>query len=270
MSQSLKNIFEIIVSWVVSAGIKLVLALVVLFAGLTLAKFITTKLMNSKGMDHIDPSVKSFLRNCIKITLYAVVFVSAALIIGIPAASFIALLGTAGVAVGLALQGAFSNFAGGIMILIFRPFKVGDYIDSVGCSGTVKEISIFYTVLTTVDNKTINIPNGTLMNSTVTNFSVEKTRRVDIDFAVSPQNDVEKLKQILLDCANSHELVLHDPAPFARNTARDNGALVFTLRVWCESKDFWTVKHDLLEKVKNEFDKNSVVAFHQQIDIHNQ
>lgn len=269
MAESLKNIFYALIDWVVRAGAKLVLALIVLFVGLYLAKLITKKLVKSKGFEKLDPSVASFLQNGIKIVLYAVVIVSAALILGIPAASFIALLGTAGVAVGLALQGAFSNFAGGLMILIFRPFKVGDYIDAVGHSGTVDEISIFYTVLKTVDNKTITIPNGTLMNSSVTNFSVEDTRRVDVDFAVSPKNDIEAIKAIMLDCANAHELVLKDPAPFARNTGRDNGALVFTLRTWCKSENYWDIKFDLTEKVKNEFDKNGVIAFHHQIDVHN-
>ena len=179
---NIEKILKTIADFCVDAGIKLILALLVLGIGLKLAKFITKRITKSKGMQKADPSVRSFLNNLIIIVLDVMVVVSSALIIGIPATSFIALLGTAGVAIGLALQGAFSNFAGGIMILIFRPFRVGDYIESAGLSGTVKDISIFYTVLQTIDNKHITIPNGTLMNSSVTNYSAEKIRRLDIDF----------------------------------------------------------------------------------------
>ena len=194
--------------------------------------------------------------------------VSAALIIGIPSASFIALLGTAGVAIGLALQGAFSNFAGGVMILIFRPFKVGDYIDASGLSGTVNDISIFYTVLKTPDNKHITIPNGTLMNSSVTNYSAEETRRLDIDFSVSYDSDIEKVKSLILEKANSHSAVLQDPVPFCRLTSQSDSALVFTLRVWCNSGDYWDAKFDLNESIKKAFDENGIVIPYQQLDVH--
>ena len=204
----MENILKTVGDFCVNAGIKLVLALLVLGIGLKLAKFINKKIANSKGMQHADVSVRSFLSSVILIVLNSLVVVSAALIIGIPSASFIALLGTAGVAIGLALQGAFSNFAGGVMILIFRPFKVGDYIDASGLSGTVNDISIFYTVLKTPDNKHITIPNGTLMNSSVTNYSAEETRRLDIDFSVSYDSDIEKVKSLILEKANSHSAVL--------------------------------------------------------------
>lgn len=269
MDNTINAFMDTVTTWATNAGIKLIAALIVLSVGLKLAKVITKKIMKSKGMERVDPSVHSFLKNCIITALYVIVFVSTALIIGIPATSFVALLGTAGVAIGLALQGAFSNFAGGIMILIFRPFSVGDYIESSGHSGTVKEISIFYTVLKTPDNKVITIPNGTLMNSSVINYSIEKTRRIDIDFVLSPKNNIEKVNKILLDCANANEKVHKDPAPFARNTNNANNALTFTLRVWCDSSDYWEIKYDLAESIKKEFDKNGVALPHQQIDIHN-
>lgn len=265
---NIENVLKNIADFCVDAGIKLILALLVLGIGLKLAKFITKKITNSKGMKKADPSVCSFLNNVIIIVLDVMVVVSAALIIGIPATSFIALLGTAGVAIGLALQGAFSNFAGGIMILIFRPFRVGDYIESSGLSGTVKDISIFYTVLQTVDNKHITIPNGTLMNSSVTNYSAEKTRRLDIDFSVAYNSDIEKVKSIILEKANEHDTVLNDPAPFCRLTSHGNNALVFTLRIWCEAQNYWNLKFDLVEEIKTEFDKNNIVIPYQQIDVH--
>lgn len=264
----MENVLQTVLDFCVSAGIKLFLAILVLVLGLNLAKYITKWIKNSKGMQKADPSVRSFLSNAILIALDAMVVISAALILGIPATSFIALLGTAGVAIGLALQGAFSNFAGGIMILVFRPFKVGDYIDSAGLSGTVNDISIFYTVLCTVDNKHITIPNGTLMNSSITNFSVEDTRRIDIDFSVAYDSDIEKVKTLILDKANEHELVLKDPSPFARLTSQGQNALVFTLRVWCNKADFWNIKFDLLENIKKAFDENGIVIPYQQIDVH--
>ena len=185
MNQTLKSFIDTAFDYLTRAGIKFVIALLVLTIGLKLAKFITKKLMSSKGISKLEISVRSFLNNLILISLDAVVVVTSCLIIGIPATSFVALLGTAGVAIGLALQGAFSNFAGGIMILIFHPFKVGHYIETADISGTVYDISIFYTVLKTVDNKTITIPNGTLMNSSVINYSSMETRRVDLSFSLS-------------------------------------------------------------------------------------
>ncbi len=268
MNETIENILKSIAEFCVDAGIKLVLALVVLGIGLKLAKYITKKIINSKAMQKSDASVRSFLNNLILITLNVTVVISAALIIGIPATSFVALLGTAGVAIGLALQGAFSNFAGGIMILIFRPFKVGDYIESSGLSGTVHDISIFYTVLQTVDNKHITIPNGTLMNSSVTNYSAENTRRVDITFSVSYDSDIEKVKEILLNKAIEHKFSLKEPAPFARLTNHGQSSLDFTLRVWCNSENFWDLKFDLTESIKKEFDKNNIVIPYQQIDVH--
>lgn len=265
---NIENILKTITDFCVEAGIKLILALLVLGIGLKLAKYITKKIAKSKGMQKADASVRSFLNNVILVIFDVMVVVSAALIIGIPATSFIALLGTAGVAIGLALQGAFSNFAGGIMILIFRPFRVGDYIESAGLSGTVKDISIFYTVLQTIDNKHITIPNGTLMNSSVTNYSAEKTRRLDIDFSVAYNSDIEKVKTIILEKVNQHESSLKVPAPFCRLTNHGNSALVFTLRVWCEAQNYWNLKFDLVEGIKNEFDKNNIVIPYQQIDIH--
>ena len=268
MSETIKNLLNSLLELSTKAGIRLVLALLVLTVGLKAAKIITKKIMKSRGMQRAEISVRSFMNNLLLISMDAVVVVSAALIIGIPATSFIALLGTAGVAIGLALQGAFSNFAGGIMILIFHPFKVGHYIETDGLSGTVKDISIFYTVLKTVDNKNITIPNGTLMNSSVINYSAEETRRVDLDFPLSHDIDSELVKAILLKAVNDHELSLKDPEPFARITAQTRDTTDFTLRVWCKSSDFWTLKLDLLETIKKEFEKNGIKIPYQQLDVH--
>lgn len=268
MSNALKEFIDSIIGFSVDAVIKLAIVFILLPLGLKIAKIVTKKIMNSKGMEKVDKSVKSFLNNLILITLNVTVVITAALVLGIPATSFIALLGTAGVAIGLALQGAFSNFAGGIMILIFRPFKVGHYIESGTLGGTVHDISIFYTVLRTPDNKHITIPNGTLMNASVINYSAEPTRRVDLVFTVHYDSDIEKVKKILLEQASSHEFALKTPEPFARITNYAASSIDFTLRVWCASENYWDLKFDLTESIKREFDQNNIVIPYQQIDVH--
>jgi len=268
MNNALKEFINSVIDFSVDAVIKLAIVFILLPIGLKVAKIITKKIMKSKGMQKIDKSVQSFMNNLIIIALDVVVVVTAALVLGIPATSFVALLGTAGVAIGLALQGAFSNFAGGIMILIFRPFKVGHYIESGTLGGTVHDISIFYTVLKTPDNKHITIPNGTLMNASVINYSAEPTRRVDIVFTVHYDSDIEKVKKILLDQAASHKFALNSPEPFARITNYSASSIDFTLRVWCACENYWDVKLDLTESIKKEFDKNNIVIPYQQIDVH--
>ncbi len=263
-----EQIWTTIIGFLTSFGFNLLFALLVLVIGLKLAKFITKKVRASKSFSKIDPSVQAFLGNCLLASLYILVIVSACLIVGIPAASFIAALGTAGVAIGLALQGSLSNFAGGIMILLFKPFSVGDFIDSNGVSGTVIDISIFYTVLRTGDNKHVTIPNGSLMNSTITNASVEDTRRVDFTFSAAYGCDVEKVKQLLLDIAASEEKAFGDPAPFCRLTNHGESSLDFVLRVWCKSSDYWDVNFNIKEKVVAVFAENNIEIPFPQLDVH--
>lgn len=268
MDKTLEEILHSLTKSFINSGLKIIIALLILLIGFKIARFITKKIINSQGFKKLDSSVYSFLNALILVMLYTIVIVTAALIAGVPATSFIAILGTAGVALGLALQGAFSNLAGGIMLLIFRPFNVGDYIEADGLSGSVKAISIFYTVLVTPDNKHVTIPNGNLMNSSITNYSAEPTRRLDIVFSVSYDSDIEKVKSIILETVNSHEAALKDPAPAARISNHTQNSLEFTLRVWCRREDFWALKFDLLENTKKAFDQNGIVIPYQQIDVH--
>ena len=179
----------------VDAGIKLIYVIIILFVGGKIIKLITKLITKSKGFNKLDKSVSSFLLSFIKITLNILLFITIAGIIGIPSTSIITLLGSAGVAIGLAMQGGLSNIAGGLIILIFKPFKVGDFIDTHTDSGTVKSISLFYTTLTTIDNRTVSIPNGSLANSSSVNFSNEKERRLDIDIDVSYNNRIDDVKK---------------------------------------------------------------------------
>ncbi len=265
---SKEKIFEFILELIASIGVKILFAAIVLFVGNKLIKFAKKWIKTSKKLDKIDMGVRTFLGSFLGITLYIVLFISIAMILGIPTTSFITALASCGVAIGLALQGALGNLAGGIMILIFKPFKVGDYITTASNSGTVSNITIMYTVLKTPDNKVITIPNGTLTNSVIENYSSSDKRRVDLVFTTAYDCDIEKVKEILLGAANRHEKVLKDPEPFARLTKHGDSALEYTVRVWCNAADYWDVNFDLIETVKKEFDANGISIPYPQMDIH--
>ena len=169
---------------------------------------------------------------------------------------------------GLAVQGSLSNFAGGVLIILTRPFKIDDYIETQGISGTVEDIHIIYTILRTPDNKVIHIPNGTLANSTITNYSSKDTRRVDFTFSIAYDADYLKAEQIILDICKSHSLVLDDPAPVCRLSEYADSAIKLVLRVWTLSSDYWNVYFDINESVKNEFDAAGISIPYNQLDVH--
>ncbi|GAB2317774.1 hypothetical protein IRB23SM22_00310 [Alkalibacterium sp. s-m-22] len=179
-------------------------------------------------------------------------------ILGIPTASFVAVLGAGSLAIGLAFQGALSNLAGGVLLLTMRPFKVGDYIEGSGYSGTVKAIQILYTELITPDNKMIYIPNGTLSNAGIVNYSVHDTRRVDFTFGVGYETDTQHVLNVLEGILNNHELVMSDPEPFIRLSAHGDSAVEYVARVWVKSEDYWTVYFDVLQEVKKSFDQEGI------------
>ena len=251
-----------------SIGLKILAAVLVLFVGSKLIKWVKKVINNSPKLDRVDMGVRTFLASFSGITLYAILFISIAMILGIPTTSFVTALASCGVAIGLALQGALSNLAGGIMILIFKPYKVGDYISAATVSGTVTNITIMYTVLTTPDNKVITVPNGTLMNSVIENYSASELRRVDIGFSAGYDCDVDKVKGILLSVVNKHEKVLKEPEPFVRLIKQADSSLEYTVRVWCKAEDYWDVYFDLLEEAKKAFDSNGISIPYPQMDIH--
>jgi small conductance mechanosensitive channel len=188
--------------------------------------------------------------------------------VGVQAASFVAVLGAATFAVGFALQGSLSNFAGGILIIIFRPYKVGDYISNGSVEGSVQEIQILNTVLNTVDNKVIIIPNGNMASAVITNYSRAETRRVDITVGVSYQASIREVKEALLDLAAAHGKVLDDPPPFARVKELGDSSVNFTLRMWVQTGDYWDVFFDMTEQVKDELDRRGISIPYPQLDVH--
>ena len=257
-----------LLSWATSFGKKILACIVVLIVGRIVIKWVTKLMKKSKFAQKHDTTVVQFLQNFVNIALHLILVITIIGILGVPLASVITVIASAGVAIGLALQGALSNVAGGIMILLFHPFRIGDYVDTAGHSGTVSDIGIFYTVLTTPDNKVVTIPNGTIMGDSVVNYSVKDTRRVDFVFNVAYGTDVEKVKNILLEEAGKHELALKDPAPFCRLSKQSESSLDFTLRIWVESKNYWTVNFDILEAVNNRFADEGIEIPFNQLDVH--
>lgn len=257
-----------LIVWATSIGGKLIAALVVLIVGHFVVKMVMKMIKKSKFLAKAEVTVSHFLINILNISLKILLIVSVIAILGVPMTSVIAVIASAGVAIGLALQGALSNLAGGIMILIFKPFRIGNFIDIGSHSGTVEDIGIFYTVLKTPDNKEVTIPNGTIMSSSIVNYSVHDTRRVDFTFSVAYGTDVDRVKSILLEEAGKHELVLKDPSPFSRLSVQNASSLDFTLRVWVNSADYWTVNFDLLENVNERFIKENIEVPFNQLDVH--
>lgn len=265
----MQHFLNTLVDLCVSVGGKLILAGIIIGAGLGISKvfvkFLRTK---SRTVSKMDRTVASFFVNFVSVALKALVFISAVAVLGVPMASVITVLATAGAAVGLAMQGSLSNLAGGLMLLIFKPFCVDDYIESQGVSGTVEEISIMYTVLCTPDNKTVTLPNGTLMNSTVTNYSRKDMRRVDVAVNVSADSDIDRVRDLLTSIASAHPMVLKEPEMAIKYTGRTDNGLAFAVRVWTKKEDYWTVNYDLNEAIKKAFDKTGIQVPFSQMEVH--
>ena len=248
--------------------VRLLIALVLLFIGAKLIRFCLKKFKKSKLCQRMDPGLASFTLSASKVVLYILLILILMGVLGLETTSFLALFTSGGVAVALAFQGAVSNLAGGVMILLFHPFRVGDYIETSEIAGTVKEVNVLYTVVITPDNKRVTVPNGSLTNTAITDYSAETRRRVDIVFSAAYASDIDKVKTVILDTANAHEKVLQDPAPEARLKAQSASSLDFQLRAWCAPDDYWDVFFDLNESVKKAFDQNDIEIPFPQVDVH--
>ncbi|MBM7563039.1 mechanosensitive ion channel family protein [Fusibacter tunisiensis] len=243
---------------VMQFGLKLILALLTLVIGFKLANFIEGRLEKTKSWMKVDDTLQIFLGSVVQIGFKALVVITAILIAGVPMATFVTILGAAGLAIGLALQGSLSNLAGGVLIIALRPFKVGDYIDGAGFSGTVTEIGLFYTKMKTVDNRAIVIPNSSISGDSIVNYGFYSTRRLDLDFGVDYGSNIEHVKNTILEVINAHPLVIKDPEPFVRLGTHADSALIFKTRVWVSTADYWTLNFDLQEQVKEALDSNGI------------
>ena len=256
--------------FLLNSGLKLLLAALLIFIGFRLIKFLIGRICKTRGFQKIDHSAKSFIKSFVNITAKIVILITAAAILGMPITSVTAVIASAGLSIGLALQGGLSNLAGGVLILIFKPFTLGEYIKTEdGQEGTVVKIDIFYTTLRKADNTKIVIPNGKLSNESISDVSHYGTRRVDLTFSAGYDCDIDQVVALLKSTASSHALVIQDPVPpFAALSAHGDSALQFVLRVWCQKDDYWTVYYDLCAAVKKAFDQNGIEIPYPQMDVH--
>jgi len=249
-------------------GIKVILALLILFFGRIIAKLITKIVGRIMDRSKVDPTIVKFVGNLVYIALMAFVIIAALGQLGIQTASFIAVVGAAGLAIGLALQGSLSNFAAGFLMIIFRPFTVGDFIEGAGTAGTVEEISIFTTVLKTPDNKTVIIPNAKISEDNIVNWTTKGTRRVDLVMGIGYEDDIDKAKQIMADVLAKEERVLKSPAPQIAMGELADSSVNFVVRPWANAGDYWDVYFALTESIKKAFDANGISIPFPQRDVH--
>ena len=249
-------------------GITLVKALIVFLVGRILINMLNKLVRRILARRQIDPSIRTFASSLVNVVLTILLIVSVVGALGVQTTSFAALLASAGVAIGMALSGNLSNFAGGLVILLFKPYKVGDYIEAQGSGGVVREIQIFHTVLTTPDNKAVYIPNGSLSSGMVTNFSREQTRRVDWVFGVEYGSNFEQVKQCLLRILEADDRILKDPQPFIVLGALADSSVNLTVRVWVKSADYWDVYFQTIETVYTTFNKEGIGFPFPQLTVH--
>lgn len=255
-------------TYVIPWGIKIVLALVIFIVGRIVVSAVVgvvERFMQKRGMDEV---LVRFLSSIVKWLLLLFVIIAALSQLGIDTTSLIALLGAAGLAIGLALQGSLSNFAAGVMLIVFRPFTKGDFVEAGGAMGVVDSINIFTTTMTTPDNKEITVPNGSILGNNITNYSARPTRRVDMVFGISYDDDIRKAKQILEDILASDERVLAEPAPMVALGELADSSVNFLVRPWVNSADYWPLLWDTTATVKQRFDAEGITIPYPQMDVH--
>lgn len=268
MELSMQDIIEQSTAIVLEYGPKLVGAIIVWIVGSIVIRTIAKGFGKIMDKRDTDASLKPFLKSLVSILLKIMLVISVLGMLGVEMTSFIALLGAAGLAVGMALSGTLQNFAGGVMILLFKPFKVGDFIDAQGHKGVVKEIQIFNTILTEFDNKTVILPNGSLSNSSMVNYSTQATRRVDWTFGIGYGDNVAIAKNVLYELIKNDKRVLSDPAPFVAVSGLGDSSVNLVARVWVEGNDYWDVFFEMNESVYNAFNKEGIRIPFPQMDVH--
>ncbi len=249
-------------------GIKIIIAVVIFIVGRWIAKALKNVIQKMMAKRNVETTIASFLCNMSYVVLMTIVIIAALNQFGIQTASLIVIVGSAGLAIGLALQGSLANFAAGFLMLVFRPFKTGDYIEGAGTQGTVEEIHIFTTQLKTPDNKTVIIPNAKLMGDNIINYSAKDKRRVDLVIGVSYSDNLQKVRQVLEDVLSKDNRVLKDPAPTIAVMQLGDSSVNFAVRPWAKTDDYWTVYFDLTEDIKKRFDAESISIPFPQRDVH--
>lgn len=268
-----QQVWQTVQDWLTNTGIKILISIVIMIVSFTLINWLSKKIAkraDKKVAENkkIDKTIYKTVSYVVKVGLKVLVVIALIGYVGIDTSAITALIASLGVGVGLAINGTLSNFAGGVLILITRPFKDDDYIQACGYEGTVEDIRICHTRLRTTDNKVVYLPNGKLSTSEVVNFSEKDLRRVDLKFSVSYSDDFEKAKAIIADVCAQNELILKDPEPSIRVSAQSASSIDISAKVWCKNADYWTVNFDMLENVKKAFDENGITIPFNQLDVH--
>lgn len=264
VNQILEKVWELVTIY----GLKVIAAIVILIVGRWVAKLISNMIRKMMRKAEIDKTLRSFVANMAYIALLAFVVLAALSQLGIQTTSFIAVLGAAGLAIGLALQGSLANFAAGFLMIIFRPFSVGDYIEGAGTAGTVEEIAIFTTTLVTPDNKIVIIPNASMTSDNITNWTTKGTRRVDMVMGIGYDDDIDTAKKILAKVLEDDPRILKDPAPQIAMLELADSSVNFVVRPWVIASNYWSVYMDTHEAVKKAFDANNISIPYPQRDVH--
>ena len=265
---SLERMLEKLYEWVITRGVNMFFGVIFLSIGWKVINKTLKRIRRILESKSADPTITRFLDNVMNVTLKTVLIIIILQYIGVNLTGLTTIVASAGVALSLALKGSLANLAGGVIILIVRPFSVGDFIETTEHSGVVEKISIFYTYLVTFDNKQILIPNGILTDSSIVNYSSKEIRRVDITFSVSYEEDVIRVKNVLINILKNNELVLEEPEFFVGISMHGDSAINFIVKAWCKTEDYWTVYYDLLETVKIKFDEEGISIPYPQMDLH--
>lgn len=265
---SLERMLEKLYEWVITRGVNMFFGVIFLSIGWKVINKTLKRIRRILESKSADPTITRFLDNVMNVTLKTVLIITILQYIGVNLTGLTTIVASAGVALSLALKGSLANLAGGVIILVARPFNVGDFIETTEHSGVVEKISIFYTYLVTFDNKQILIPNGILTDSSIVNYSSKEIRRVDITFSVSYEEDVIRVKNVLINILKNNELVLEEPEFFVGISMHGDSAINFIVKAWCKTEDYWTIYYDLLETVKIKFDEEGISIPYPQMDLH--
>ena len=260
--------WDSIKNFLTTAGVDLLRGLVALAVGLFLVHWVTKLFERYESKMKLEPTLRGFIKNLIRILLYVIVIMTAANTMGIPMTSIVTLLGSAGVAVSLAMQGALGNLIGGFILLLFKPIRAGEYVKIGDNEGTVKSIGAFYTEIVTIDNRLVHLPNGTLTNTAIVNFTREGTRRLDLTFSVGYESDMDQVYEVLNRVVSEEKAIRPDPAPTVNLLKCGDSSLDFTVRVWVNGTDYWPVYFRMLDNGKRALDKAGISIPYPQMDVH--
>lgn len=269
---SVSEVVENLQAYLAKNGVDILLCLLkaaaIFIVGRIVAQLLSNLVYKGMAKAKVDPTLNKFVKNLLYTALLTFVVIAAIKALGVDTTSFIAIVGAAGLAVGLALQGSLSNFAAGVLMIIFKPIKLADFVEVGGATGTVKEIGIFNTIIAGPDNVRIIVPNSHVTGSNVINYTVNGTRRVDLVIGVSYEDDIKKAKQVLLDSMKGHDKVLDNPAPFVGVKELADSSVNFVVRPWCKSEHYWDVYFDITEKAKYALEENGLTIPFPQRDVH--